>query len=116
MGFLVLLSGVVSGTPSLMKARWEDVSNLSSVKIDRHLRVQKIVEKPKPEEAPSNIISMPIYVFNKAIFQFLPKVKPSPRGEYEFQDATPEKPKTLLSLVTRKCNRTLLVPSKFLSF
>lgn len=81
------LKGGFSGTLSLMKARWEDVSNLSSVRLDRHLRVQKIVEKPKPEEAPSNIVSMPIYVFNKAIFQFLSEVKLSPRGEYELQDA-----------------------------
>lgn len=81
------LKGGFSGTLSLMKARWENIGNLSSVKVDRHLRVQKIVEKPKPEEASSNIVSMPIYVFNKAIFQFLPKVKPSPRGEYELQDA-----------------------------
>ena len=81
------LKGGFSGTLSLRKARWEDVGNRSSVKIDQHLRVQKIVEKPKPEEAPSNIVSMPIYVFNKAIFQFLPEVRPSPRGEHELQDA-----------------------------
>jgi len=81
------LKGGFSGTLSLMKARQEDVSNLSSVKIDRRLRVEKIVEKPKPEEAPSNIVSMPIYVFNKAIFRFLRKVGLSPRGEYEIQDA-----------------------------
>jgi len=81
------LKGGFSGTLSLRKARWEDISNLSSVKINQYLRVQKIMEKPKPEEASSNIVSMPIYVFNKAIFQFLPKVRPSPRGEYELQDA-----------------------------
>lgn len=81
------LRGDFSGTLSLMRARWEDVINLSSAKFDEHLRVSKIVEKPGLDEAPSNIVSMPIYVFNKAIFRFLPKVGFSPRGEYELQDA-----------------------------
>src|SRR5690606_30999802 len=34
--------------------------------------VQRIVEKPKPEEAPSNISSLPLYVFAPAILELLP--------------------------------------------
>jgi glucose-1-phosphate thymidylyltransferase len=49
--------------------------------------VQRIVEKPKPEEAPSNISSLPLYVFGSDILELLPQVQPSPRGEYELQDA-----------------------------
>lgn len=49
--------------------------------------VTRIVEKPKPEEAPSNISSLPLYAFTPKILSYLPKVPLSPRGEYELQDA-----------------------------
>ena len=50
-------------------------------------RVTHIVEKPRPEEAPSNIASLPLYVFTPRILDYLPRVPLSPRGEYELQDA-----------------------------
>ncbi len=49
--------------------------------------VRRIVEKPTPEEAPSNISSLPLYVFSPALLEMLPLVQPSARGEYEVQDA-----------------------------
>jgi glucose-1-phosphate thymidylyltransferase len=49
--------------------------------------VQRIVEKPSPEAAPSTIASLPLYVFAPEILDCLPLVQPSPRGEYELQDA-----------------------------
>ena len=49
--------------------------------------VRRIVEKPKPEEAPSNISSLPLYVFGPALLAQLPHVRLSARGEYELQDA-----------------------------
>jgi len=49
--------------------------------------VRRIVEKPKPEDAPSNISSLPLYVFGPQILDLLPLVQPSARGEYELQDA-----------------------------
>ena len=49
--------------------------------------VTRIIEKPPPEEAPTNIASLPLYIFPPRILDFLPEVKPSPRGEYELQDA-----------------------------
>ncbi len=49
--------------------------------------IQRIVEKPKPEAAPSNISSLPLYVFSPQILAYLPEVKLSARGEYELQDA-----------------------------
>lgn len=49
--------------------------------------VTRIVEKPSPEEAPSNISSLPLYCFSKHILEYLPQVPLSPRGEYELQDA-----------------------------
>jgi NDP-sugar pyrophosphorylase family protein len=50
-------------------------------------RITNIVEKPRPEEAPSNIASLPLYVFTSRILDYLPQVPLSPRGEYELQDA-----------------------------
>jgi glucose-1-phosphate thymidylyltransferase len=49
--------------------------------------VRRIVEKPSPETAPSTIASLPLYVFSPEILDFLPRVQPSPRGEFELQDA-----------------------------
>jgi NDP-sugar pyrophosphorylase family protein len=49
--------------------------------------VRRIVEKPKPEVAPSNISSLPLYVFGPEVLELLPLVQPSPRGELELQDA-----------------------------
>ncbi len=50
-------------------------------------RVRCIVEKPEPDEAPSNIASLPLYVFSPKVLNYLPEIKLSPRGEYELQDA-----------------------------
>jgi UDP-N-acetylglucosamine diphosphorylase / glucose-1-phosphate thymidylyltransferase / UDP-N-acetylgalactosamine diphosphorylase / glucosamine-1-phosphate N-acetyltransferase / galactosamine-1-phosphate N-acetyltransferase len=50
-------------------------------------QIHRIVEKPAPGEAPSNIASLPLYVFSPRLLDYLPDVKPSPRGEYELQDA-----------------------------
>jgi NDP-sugar pyrophosphorylase family protein len=49
--------------------------------------VTRIVEKPKPEEAPSNVSSLPLYCFGSALLDYLPEIELSPRGEYELQDA-----------------------------
>jgi NDP-sugar pyrophosphorylase family protein len=49
--------------------------------------VTRIVEKPKPEDAPSDISSLPLYLFSQRILDYLPEVDLSPRGEYELQDA-----------------------------
>ena len=46
-----------------------------------------IVEKPQPHEAPSNISSLPLYLFSERLLTHLSAVKASPRGEYELQDA-----------------------------
>jgi NDP-sugar pyrophosphorylase family protein len=51
------------------------------------LWVTRIVEKPRPEEVPSNISSLPLYCFSRRILDYLPEVSLSPRGEYELQDA-----------------------------
>ncbi len=50
-------------------------------------RIVRIVEKPSLQEAPSNIASLPLYVFSTQLLSYLPQIKLSARGEYELQDA-----------------------------
>lgn len=50
-------------------------------------QISRIVEKPAPAEAPSNISSLPLYVCSPKLLNYLLQVKLSPRGEYELQDA-----------------------------
>lgn len=50
-------------------------------------RITRIVEKPQPHESPSDMSSLPLYVFAARLLDYVPQVKPSARGEYELQDA-----------------------------
>ena len=51
------------------------------------LWIRRIIEKPQPQDAPSNIASLPLYVFSHKLLDYLPNIQPSARGEYELQDA-----------------------------
>jgi NDP-sugar pyrophosphorylase family protein len=50
-------------------------------------RVTGIIEKPPPDQALTNISSLPLYCFSPRILDYLPQVQLSPRREYELQDA-----------------------------
>ena len=76
----------IHATLSLMHIDPSSVSKTGIVEL-MDGRVTHIVEKPHPEEAPSNIASLPLYVFTPRILDYLPQVSRSPRGEYELQDA-----------------------------
>ena len=75
-----------AGALSLMPVSLAAVSK-TGVVVWEDPYVRRIVEKPRPEEAPSTISSLPLYVFAPEILDELPHVQPSPRGEYELQDA-----------------------------
>lgn len=64
----------------------EDPSAFGVVELDGE-NIINIVEKPKKEEAPSNLINTGIYIFNKDIFDKIDKTEVSPRGEYEITDS-----------------------------
>ena len=49
--------------------------------------VKNIIEKPKLEEAPSNLVNAGIYIFNRDIFEKIEKTELSERGEYEITDS-----------------------------
>lgn len=71
---------------SLMPVSHDRISSTGIVELDGEW-VTRIVEKPSPEEAPSNVSSLPLYCFGQSILECLPRVELSPRGEYELQDA-----------------------------
>jgi dTDP-glucose pyrophosphorylase len=71
---------------TLMPVEPERLGSVGIVELDGPW-VTRIVEKPAPTEAPSDISSLPLYVFSLQILSYLPDVPLSPRGEYELQDA-----------------------------
>jgi NDP-sugar pyrophosphorylase family protein len=71
---------------SLMPVSRDRISSTGIVELDGEW-VTRIVEKPSPDEAPSNVSSLPLYCFGHAVLDYLPEVQLSPRGEYELQDA-----------------------------
>jgi UDP-N-acetylglucosamine diphosphorylase / glucose-1-phosphate thymidylyltransferase / UDP-N-acetylgalactosamine diphosphorylase / glucosamine-1-phosphate N-acetyltransferase / galactosamine-1-phosphate N-acetyltransferase len=75
-----------NGILTLMPVEAERLGSVGIVELDGTW-VRRIVEKPRPEEAPSRISSLPLYCFSRRILDYLPEVPLSPRGEYELQDA-----------------------------
>lgn len=53
---------------------------------DNVLQVKSIVEKPKPEDAPSNLAVVGRYILTPAIFDLLEKVQPGKGGEIQLTD------------------------------
>lgn len=64
----------------------EDPSAFGVVEIENG-NIKNIVEKPKREEAPSNLVNSGIYIFNKDIFDKIRETEISERGEYEITDS-----------------------------
>ena len=54
---------------------------------DTLVRILDIVEKPKPDDAPSNLAVMGRYVFTPEIFEALERVMPGRGGEIQLTDA-----------------------------
>jgi UTP--glucose-1-phosphate uridylyltransferase len=50
-------------------------------------RVRRMVEKPKPSEAPSRLAIAARYIFSPIIFDMLRRVEPDRRGEIQLTDA-----------------------------
>jgi UTP--glucose-1-phosphate uridylyltransferase len=70
------LYGVVAGEPARLAPFGE-----------RLLRIRDLVEKPKPEQAPSNLAITGRYVLPSAIFECLERTKPGAGGEIQLTDA-----------------------------
>ena len=54
---------------------------------DELYKVDDLVEKPSPEEAPSDLAIIGRYVFKPEIFTYLEKIGPGKDGEYQLTDA-----------------------------
>jgi UTP--glucose-1-phosphate uridylyltransferase len=54
---------------------------------DNLARVKTVVEKPKPEEAPSNLAAIGRYVLTPEIFDALRRIEPGHGGEIQLTDA-----------------------------
>src|SRR5438876_7239948 len=67
--------------------RGEDVSKGGAVFVNEQMELVDLREKPKPGEPTSPWYNAGLYVFRPGIFEFIAKLKPSPRGEYELTDA-----------------------------
>jgi len=60
----------------------------SSIEKDKDGNFVRIVEKPKPGEAPTDLQNASFYIFDKAIFEFARTLPANPkRGEFEVTDA-----------------------------
>jgi NDP-sugar pyrophosphorylase family protein len=71
---------------SLKRLPREKVAATSSVALEADGRVTHIVEKPDPDAAPSDIACAPLHIYPPSLVAYLPRVRPSPRGEYELTD------------------------------
>jgi dTDP-glucose pyrophosphorylase len=67
--------------------RSDDVSQGGAVFVNDKFELTDLREKPKPGEPTSPWYNAGIYAFRPSIFDFIAKLEPSPRGEYELTDA-----------------------------
>lgn len=74
-------------TMALKECPVEELSARSSVDVDSGWHVRKIIEKPGREEILSPYAASVMFIFPPAIWDYLPRVGPSPRGEIELQSA-----------------------------
>ena len=74
-------------TMSLKECPVEELTARSSVEVDSGWRVKRIIEKPKRDEIMSPYAASILFIFPAAIWEYLSKIKPSPRGEVEMQSA-----------------------------
>ncbi|HEY1085127.1 MAG TPA: sugar phosphate nucleotidyltransferase [Candidatus Saccharimonadales bacterium] len=66
----------------------EVISKMGIIEKDNDDNFVRIVEKPKLEDAPSNLNNSSFYVFDKAVFEFARTLPANPqRGEFEVTDA-----------------------------
>ena len=76
---------------ALMEVPKEDVSSYGCAAVsevsDRLVQVSELVEKPAPEDAPSNLAVMGRYLFTPAIFDEIASTKPGVGGEIQITDA-----------------------------
>jgi dTDP-glucose pyrophosphorylase len=74
-------------TMSLKACPVEELMARSSVDVDSDWQVNRIIEKPMREEIMGPYAASVLFIFPPAIWEYLPKIQPSSRGEMEMQSA-----------------------------
>lgn len=77
---------------AVMEVPMEEISSYGSIKIGKQLEddimeITDIIEKPKPEEAFSNLAILGRYIFTPAIFDAIEATAPHTTGEIQLTDA-----------------------------
>lgn len=74
-------------TMSLKNCPVEELTFRSSVDVDSRWRVKRIIEKPRREEIMSPYAASILFILPPQTWDYLPKIRPSTRGEVEMQSA-----------------------------
>ena len=74
-------------TMSLKECPVEELISRSSVDVDSGWRIKRIIEKPRREEIMSPYAASILFILPSEIWDYLPKIEPSTRGEIEMQSA-----------------------------
>jgi NDP-sugar pyrophosphorylase family protein len=74
-------------TLSLKECPTEELTSRSSVDVDSNWRVRRIIEKPTRAEIMSPYAASVLFILPDEFWKYLPKIKPSARGELEMQSA-----------------------------
>lgn len=81
-------SGNYRAVVGLKKVKREELSERSTARIDDAFILQQVIEKPRKSQELSLISVAPVYTFRAdAIWNYLKKLEPSPRGVYELATA-----------------------------
>ena len=82
------VSTAIEGSEAVLTVkRSDDVSQGGAVFVNEKFELTDLREKPKPGEPTSPWYNAGIYAFRPGIFDYIAKLRPSPRGEYELTDA-----------------------------
>jgi dTDP-glucose pyrophosphorylase len=82
------ICGTLEGAEAVLTVkRSDDVSQGGAVFLNDKFELTDLREKPKPGERTSPWYNAGVYAFRPGIFDYIAKLEPSPRGEYELTDA-----------------------------
>ena len=82
------MSSSVVGVEQVPRSKLSRYGVIKGKRVKKDLfKVEDLVEKPSPEEAPSDLAIIGRYVFQPEIFSFLEKIGPGKGGEYQLTDA-----------------------------
>ena len=83
-----LIAATPEGSCSLFGAPvdFSEVNRYGVIATDEAGNYREIIEKPQPENAPSNLINISKYILTKEVIGDCQSVAVSPRGEYELPD------------------------------